>query len=139
MNQFGIGKLTVLNSVAGPTYLLLPTGLMAVETATATWGVLASRTYQPWCLRISFPLLHWLLNMGLERTSVNKLQVTCLLNIFEHPLTLFCYICFAVLLSVICCIRSLPGLKKKHSVLFCSLQGGRSRSVPCLGAESQLV
>ena len=65
MNQFGIGKLTVLNSVAGPTYLLLPTGLMAVETATATWGVLASRTYQPWCLRISFPLLHWLLNMGL--------------------------------------------------------------------------
>ena len=85
-----------------------------------------------------FPI-YWLLNMGLGRTSVNKLQVTCLLNIFEHPLTLFCYICFAVLLSVICCIRSLPGLKKKHSVLFCSLQGGRSRSVPWVGAESQLV
>jgi hypothetical protein len=42
MNQFWInGKATVLNSVAGPTYLLLPTGLVAAETATATWGVLA--------------------------------------------------------------------------------------------------
>ena len=43
--QFWIkGKAAALNSVAGPKYLLLPTGLVAAETATATWVVLASRT-----------------------------------------------------------------------------------------------
>jgi hypothetical protein len=48
----------------------------------------------------------------------------------NQMVTLFCCICFAFTCS------SLPGLKKKRYVLFFSLQGGRSRSVPRIAVRS---
>lgn len=81
MNQFWInGKATVLNSVAGPTYSLLPTGLVAAETATATWGVLLRSvshryTVQGGCWRPG----SW------NDVSSEQLGVTCSLNILFVP------------------------------------------------------
>lgn len=123
MNQFWInGKATLLNSVAGPSYLLLPTGLAAAETATATWGVLAFLQFPIVTLQPGRLLKTRVLK---RRIKSEQVGVTCSLNILF--VTLFCCICFAF--TAFTCY-SLPGLKKKRYVLFFSLQGGRSRSVP---------